>query len=243
MQEQDEGAASQSKGGAAGTSSGGAGTGNATGATGAGAPVGEVRPINFRGGRGTRPKGRAVDPEALQQVRALLGAAPRERDLLIEHLHLLQDRYGHLSAPHLVALAAEMRMAPAEVYEVATFYHHFDVVKEGDDIPPRLTVRVCDSISCELAGSQQLIDELHNQGTPDCNNKDTQNQDNMATDETSNEGSNDPNPPPIPGPNYSSYIIGVLTELIRRSEPFSQCSHFSPDCAPWVFKASLHTSK
>ena len=160
MQEQDEGAASQSKGGAAGTSSGGAGTGNATGATGAGAPVGEVRPINFRGGRGTRPKGRAVDPEALQQVRALLGAAPRERDLLIEHLHLLQDRYGHLSAPHLVALAAEMRMAPAEVYEVATFYHHFDVVKEGDDIPPRLTVRVCDSISCELAGSQQLIDEL-----------------------------------------------------------------------------------
>ena len=160
MQEQDEGAASQSKGGAAGTSSGGAGTGNATGATGAGAPVGEVRPINFRGGRGTRPKGRAVDPEALQQVRALLGAAPRDRDLLIEHLHLLQDRYGHLSAPHLVALAAEMRMAPAEVYEVATFYHHFDVVKEGDDIPPRLTVRVCDSISCELAGSQQLIDEL-----------------------------------------------------------------------------------
>ena len=162
MQEQDEGAASQSTGGAPGASSPDAGKGNATrsGAGGAGGKAAEVRPISFRGGRGSRPKGRAVDPQALQQVRELLGSAPRDRDLLIEHLHLIQDRYGHLSAPHLVALAAEMRMAPAEVYEVATFYHHFDVVKEGGDAPPRLTVRVCDSISCELAGSKRLIENL-----------------------------------------------------------------------------------
>ena len=82
----------------------------------------------------------------------LLGDAPRRRDLLIEHLHKIQDRYGHLSAAHLVALASEMKMAMAEVYEVATFYHHFDVVKEGDTAPPAITVRVCDSIACELAG-------------------------------------------------------------------------------------------
>ena len=115
MQEKDEGAASQSTGGAPGASSPDAGKGNATrgDAGGAGGKAAEVRPISFRGGRGHRPKGRAVDPQALQQVCELLGSAPRDRDLLIEHLHLIQDRYGHLSAPHLVALAAEMRMAPA----------------------------------------------------------------------------------------------------------------------------------
>lgn len=106
------------------------------------------------------PKGRAVDPQAREEVRALLGDAPRRRDLLIEHLHKIQDRYGCLAAPHLVALAAEMKMAMAEVYEVATFYHHFDVVKEGDTRPPAITVRVCDSIACELAGSQKLLQEL-----------------------------------------------------------------------------------
>src|SRR5580658_1438017 len=74
------------------------------------------------------PKGRQVDPQARDEVAALLGAAPRRRDLLIEHLHKIQDHYGCLSARHLVALAAEMKMAMAEVYEVATFYHHFDVV-------------------------------------------------------------------------------------------------------------------
>jgi formate dehydrogenase len=79
---------------------------------------------------------------------------------LIEHLHKLQDRFGYLSAPHLVALAAEMKMAMAEVYEVATFYHHFDVVKDGETAPPAITVRVCDSIACELAGSQTLLDAL-----------------------------------------------------------------------------------
>src|SRR6476659_4774811 len=106
------------------------------------------------------PKGRAVDPKAREEVRAMLGDAPRRRDLLIEHLHKIQDRYGCLSARHLVALAAEMKMAMAEVYEVATFYHHFDVVKEGDTAPPAITVRVCDSIACELAGSQQLLTTL-----------------------------------------------------------------------------------
>ena len=103
-----------------------------------------------------KPKGRAVDAKALAEVRALLGDAPRRRDLLIEHLHRIQDRYGHLSAAHLVALAREMKLAPTEVYEVATFYHHFDVVKEGDAAPPPLTVRVCDSLSCEMAGAQAI---------------------------------------------------------------------------------------
>src|SRR5436189_4479975 len=106
------------------------------------------------------PKGRQVDPRALDEVRALLGAAPRRRDLLIEHLHKINDRYGHLSAAHLAALAQEMQLAMAEVYEVATFYHHFEVVKEGETPPPALTVRVCDSIACELAGSEALLSQL-----------------------------------------------------------------------------------
>jgi formate dehydrogenase len=120
---------------------------------------GIVRKKSGAGVRGT-PKGRPVDPRALTEVNALLGSEPRRRDLLIEHLHRIQDRYGHISAHHLVALAREMRLAPAEVYEVATFYHHFDVVKEGDAPPPALTVRVCDSLSCELAGARGLIGEL-----------------------------------------------------------------------------------
>jgi formate dehydrogenase len=108
-------------------------------------------------------KGRAVDPRALAEVRALLGEEPRRRDLLVEHLHKIQDRYGHISAAHLVALAREMGLAYAEVYEVATFYHHFDVVKEGDTPPPALTVRVCDSLSCELAGAQELLARLRSE--------------------------------------------------------------------------------
>src|SRR3954462_12924355 len=92
------------------------------------------------------PKGRVVAPAALEEVRALLTDRPRRRDLLIEHLHLIQDHYGHISAPHLTALANEMGMALAEVYEVATFYSHFDVVKEGEVAPPAITVRVCDSL-------------------------------------------------------------------------------------------------
>src|SRR6266851_4394240 len=98
------------------------------------------------------PKGRPVDPQAREDVLALLGDVPRRRDLLIEHLHRIQDRFGCLSARHLVALAAEMKLAMAEVYEVATFYHHFDVVKEGAP-PPAITVRVCNSIACEMAGA------------------------------------------------------------------------------------------
>src|SRR5580700_4406262 len=109
--------------------------------------------------RGT-PKGRQVDPKAREEIRLLLGDAPRRRDLLIEHLHRIQDRYGCLSAQHLVALAAEMKLAMAEVYEVATFYHHFDVVKEGDTPPPAITVRVCDSIACDIAGARELLAAL-----------------------------------------------------------------------------------
>ncbi len=106
------------------------------------------------------PKGRQVDPAALDRVRTLLGDAPRWRDLLIEYLHLIQDAYGHLSAAHLAALAQEMKLAQTEVYEVATFYAHFDVVKEEETPPPALTVRVCDSISCMIAGADDLIEAL-----------------------------------------------------------------------------------
>jgi len=102
------------------------------------------------------PKGRQVDDSALADVRDLLGDRPRRRDLLIEFLHLIQDRFGHLSANHIAALADEMRLAQAEVYEVATFYAHFDVVRDGDTPPPALTIRVCDSLSCEMAGSAAL---------------------------------------------------------------------------------------
>src|SRR5574338_379416 len=112
-----------------------------------------------RGGRG-KGKGRGVDPRALSEVQALLGGEPRRRDLLIEYLHRIQDRYGCLSAAHLVALAREMGLAMTEVYEVATFYHHFDVVKEEGKAPPALTVRVCDSLSCEMAGANALIGAL-----------------------------------------------------------------------------------
>src|SRR5688572_13842224 len=110
-----------------------------------------------RGKVRSTPKGRRVDPTARAEVLALLGDAPRRRDLLIEHLHKIQDRHHCLSAPHLVALAAEMNLSMAEVYEVATFYHHFDVVKEGETAPPPITVRVCDSIACDLAGSRELL--------------------------------------------------------------------------------------
>jgi formate dehydrogenase len=118
---------------------------------GKGKPAGKVRP---------HPKGRPVDAKALAEVRALLGDEPRRADLLIEHLHKINDRYAHLSAAHLAALAEEMKLSQTEVYEVATFYHHFTVVKEGETPPPALTVRVCDSIACELAGSEELLKNL-----------------------------------------------------------------------------------
>src|SRR6478736_6762595 len=122
-----------------------------------------------RGGLGRRnrprktPKGRQVDPTALDEVRALLGERERWRDLLIEHLHLIQDRYGYLSA----AQAQEMKLALTEVYEVATFYAHFDVVKEDETPPPALTVRVCDSLSCAMAGGEHLLRTLPNRLGPD----------------------------------------------------------------------------
>ncbi|HXP75268.1 MAG TPA: NAD(P)H-dependent oxidoreductase subunit E [Stellaceae bacterium] len=106
------------------------------------------------------PKGRQVDPEALAEVQALLGDRSRQRDLLIEHLHLLQDKYHCLHARHLAALAMEMKLALVEVYEVASFYAHFDIVMDGESAPPEITVRVCDSLSCELAGAQRLLKYL-----------------------------------------------------------------------------------
>ncbi len=112
-------------------------------------------------GKGRKtPKGRQIDDTALADVRALLGDKTRRRDLLIEFLHLIQDHYGHLSVAHLNALADEMRLAQTEVYEVASFYAHFDVVKDGEVPPPALTIRVCDSLSCELAGAQKLKSAL-----------------------------------------------------------------------------------
>jgi formate dehydrogenase len=106
------------------------------------------------------PKGRPLDDTAVNEVRALLGARPRRRDLLIEFLHLIQDEYRCLSARHLRALAEEMRLSQAEVYEVASFYDHFDVVKEGEAEPAPLTIRVCDSIACMIAGAETVLSEL-----------------------------------------------------------------------------------
>ncbi|MDE1129985.1 MAG: NAD(P)H-dependent oxidoreductase subunit E [Ascidiaceihabitans sp.] len=112
-------------------------------------------------------KGRQLTDQAWDEVKVLLGTEPRRADLLIEHLHKIQDTYGHLSAAHLRALAEEMRMSMAEVYEVATFYAHFDVVKEADTPPPALTIRVCDSLSCELAGAQALKSALEDGLNPE----------------------------------------------------------------------------
>jgi formate dehydrogenase len=101
-------------------------------------------------------KGRQLDDAAHAEVQALLVDQPRSRDQLIEILHLIQDKFGCISAAHLRALSEEMRIGQAEIYEVATFYAHFDVVKEGEAVPPALTIRVCDSLSCELAGAAAL---------------------------------------------------------------------------------------
>ena len=103
-----------------------------------------TRPGRGKGGgkRKSRPfpKGRQVDPRAHEEIARLIGDRPRRRDLLIELLHLIQDEYGHLSAAHIAALAEEMALAQTEVYEVATFYHHFDVVREGETPPPNTRV-------------------------------------------------------------------------------------------------------
>jgi NADH:ubiquinone oxidoreductase subunit E len=115
----------------------------------------------------SQPKGRQLDDAALNEVRSLLGEEPRRRDLLIEHLHKIQDAYGCLRAEHLRALAEEMRLSQAEVFEVASFYHHFDVVREGEVAPAPLTVRVCDGIACELKGSDALAAALSTGLDPD----------------------------------------------------------------------------
>src|SRR3954464_14890864 len=127
--------------------------------------VGHDRRIHPGSGRRRgpdHPKGRQVDPAALSEVQELLGEGERRRDLLIEHLHLLQDNFGCLHARHLAALAEEMRLALVEVYEVASFYAHFDIVLEDETPPPPLTVRVCDSLTCEMFGAAELLDELQN---------------------------------------------------------------------------------
>ncbi len=105
-------------------------------------------------------RGRNVNPLALQQVRELLGDMPIRRDLLIEYLHLIQDQYNHISADHMTALASIMKLATTEVYEVASFYHHFDLVKEGHHAPPELTIRVCYSVSCEMNDANKIIKAL-----------------------------------------------------------------------------------
>src|SRR5271167_1252530 len=112
------------------------------------------------------PKGRQVDPTAAHEIEKLLGDRPRRRDLLIEHLHLIQDAYKQISAAHLAALAEAMRLSFAEVFETATFYAHFDIVKEGEpDVAP-LTIRVCDSITCAMLGGEKLLHELQNTAGP-----------------------------------------------------------------------------
>jgi len=113
------------------------------------------------------PKGRQVDDTALEEVQALIAGRDVSRDMLIEFLHLIQDHYGHLAARHIRALAEMMRVGQAEVYEVASFYAHFDVVREDETPPPALTIRVCDSLSCELAGAEQLQKALEDGLNPE----------------------------------------------------------------------------
>jgi NADH:ubiquinone oxidoreductase subunit F (NADH-binding)/NADH:ubiquinone oxidoreductase subunit E len=123
-----------------------------------GVPPSEERPQTGR--RRGMPRGRRPDPARLAEIEALLGDRTREPALLIEFLHLIQDKYGHLSAGHLAALAHLMQMAQAEVYEVASFYHHFDIIKENEAAPPEITVRVCESIVCDIKGSHTLIEQM-----------------------------------------------------------------------------------
>jgi formate dehydrogenase len=127
-----------------------------------GRPDRSIHPGSGRRKSRNAPRGRQVDQASLDEVRALLGDSPRRSDLLIEFLHLIQDHYGCLHARHLAALAKEMRLALVEVYEVATFYAHFDIVMDGEEPPPFLTVRVCDSLSCALAGAETLLSALQN---------------------------------------------------------------------------------
>ncbi|QPF82681.1 NAD(P)H-dependent oxidoreductase subunit E [Bradyrhizobium genosp. L] len=112
------------------------------------------------------PKGRQVDPAAAHEIGQLLGDRPRRRDLLIEHLHLVQDKYRQISAAHLAALADEMKLSFAEVFETATFYAHFDIVKEGQPNVAPVTIRVCDSLTCAMLGAEKLLGELQTAAGP-----------------------------------------------------------------------------
>jgi formate dehydrogenase len=123
-------------------------------------PIAVSQPDATKRRKRQAPKGRRVDAGALEEVQHLLGPESRQRDLLIENLHKIQDSFGHLSSAHLAALAQEMRLAQTEVFEVASFYHHFDIVKEGETPPAALTVRVCDGLSCEMAGAADLLARL-----------------------------------------------------------------------------------
>ncbi len=112
------------------------------------------------------PKGRQIDPQAAEEIALLLADRPRQRDLLIEYLHLVQDKYNQISAAHLAALADEMKLAFAEVFETATFYAHFDVVKEGEPNIAPLTIRVCDSLTCAMLGAEKLLHQLQDTAGP-----------------------------------------------------------------------------
>src|SRR5262245_28256056 len=120
-----------------------------------------IRSVAPGASRPSRPKARQVTPQALAAVESAIGTLPLRRDLLIEQLHAINDRYGQLRTDHLAALAQLLRLSQAEVYEVASFYHHFEVVRESADgtfqKPPTLTVRVCEGLSCEMAGAADLL--------------------------------------------------------------------------------------
>ncbi|EXJ11441.1 NAD(P)H-dependent oxidoreductase subunit E [Nitrincola nitratireducens] len=115
----------------------------------------------------SQPRGRLLDVNALETVNQLLGDASNARDRLIENLHTLQDHFGYLSMPHLRALSERMNLPMAAVYETASFYAHFDLIDEGQTPPPDITIRVCDSLSCQLAGSEQMHKALEMGVNPD----------------------------------------------------------------------------
>ena len=134
----------------------------------AGAPADRRQGQKSSRGKGNyKPKGRLVDPAALTEIQRLLGPTPPRRDLLIESLHAIQDRFRHLSARHLAALADWMRLPMAEVWEVASFYDHFDLVREGEAAPAACTVRVCTSLSCMMAGGEELLEKLQEYASDD----------------------------------------------------------------------------
>ena len=148
-----------------------------------------------RGKKG-RLKGRTIPHESVAEIKALLGDAPRDREFLIEHLHKIQDRYQAISSRNIQALSLEMSLPVAEIYETATFYHHFDVLRENDPSPPPRTVRVCDSVTCEMFGAKQLIRRLQ-----------SENFDNVRIQPVPCVGRCPPRPWPWPAPGRLSMLI------------------------------------